>query len=163
MKPKLNHQIKATEVRVTQGPETGVMSHSRAMSIAGDNGMDLIEIAPNAKPPVCVIQELGKWKYDQAKKEKASKQVILETKTVQLRPVTDTGDLQVKARQANAFLKEGHRVQVVMKFRGRELAQPDVGTATMNFFVALCTEGQLDGVISRLEGRQMSCSLVKRK
>lgn len=163
MKPKLNHQIKAIEVRVTHGPETGVMSHAKAMSVAGENGMDLIEIAPNANPPVCVIQELGKWKYDQAKKEKASKQVVLETKTIQLRPVTDTGDLQVKARHANDFLREGHRVQVVMKFLGRELAKPEIGLATMNFFVALLNEGQLDGVISRLEGRQMTCSLVKRK
>lgn len=163
MKPKLNHQIKSFEVRVTKGPETGVMTHTKAMQIAGENGMDLIEISGTATPPACVIEELGKWKYDQAKKEKASKQVVLETKTIQLRPVTEPGDLQTKARHANEFLADGHRVNVLMRFRGRELAHPEEGTEVINTFVALCTNGQLEGKISNLEGRSMTCTLVKKK
>lgn len=146
-----------------KGPEQGVMTHSQAMLVAGDNGMDLIEINPNATPPVCVIEELGKWKYDQAKKEKASRQVVYETKTLQIRPVTDDGDLGVKARQANGFLDEGHRVNVVVRLRGREMVHPEEAKETLERFIALCSSGQLDGRISELQGRQITCSLVKKK
>lgn len=139
------------------------MTHSAAMALASEHELDLIEINPKVVPPVCIIAELGKWKYDLAKKEKASKQVLLETKIIQLRPVTEAGDLATKARHANDFLKEGHRVQILMKFRGRELAHPEEGTATLERFIELCVEGLLEGKISNLEGRSMSCIVVRKK
>jgi translation initiation factor IF-3 len=164
VKPKLNHQIKSFEVRVVRGPDTGVMTHNKAMSVAGDNAMDLIEINPAANPPVCIIEELGKWKYEQSKKERASKQVVYETKTIQLRPVTDPNDLATKARQASGFLEEGHRVSVLMRFRGRELSHPEEGVELLTKFVGLCADqGQLDGSIGSLMGKTIQCTLAPRK
>lgn len=162
-KNRLNHQIKASEVRVVRGPETGVMSFSKALALATDNGLDLIEISL-ADMPVCIIEELGKWKFEQAKKAKAQKQTVVETKTVQIRPVTEEHDLEVKAKAVREFLADGHRVRLVVKFRGRELAHPDEGREALEGLVARCADaGQLDGAITGLEGKQMACTMVPRK
>lgn len=158
MKPRLNHQITSAEVRVTQGPQTGVFAHHEAMQIAGEHGMDLIEISPQAKPPVCVIQELGKWKYEQDKRLKASRRPVSETKQVQIRPVTDTGDLETKARQAREFLEEGHKVRVVVRLRGRELSHETEAQQALTRFIDM-----LDGKVeqrSGLEGRQIVAMVV---
>lgn len=130
IKPRLNHQIRSLEVRVVD-PPLGVLTHSAAMAFAAEEGLDLIEITPGATPPVCIIKELGKWKYEQAKKTKGMKQFVQEIKQIQIRPVTDVGDLTIKAKQAREFLEEGHRVRLVVRFRGRELANPEVGEDTL--------------------------------
>lgn len=156
LKPRLNHQIRSAEVRVVE-PQLGILTHAAAMKLAGERGADLIEISPDAKPPVCIIKELGKWKYEQAKAQK--KQFVAETKQIQIRPVTEPNDLLTKANQVKRFLEEGHRVRLVVRFRGRELAHPEEGAATLARLVALAeciVESQ-----TPLEGKQIVC-LVKK-
>lgn len=159
-KQRFNHQINSPEVRVVDGPETGVMTHSQAMLIASDHEMDLIEISPGAKPPVCVIQELGKWKYDQAKKLKGQKQFVVETKQIQIRPVTEDHDLLFKTKQAKEFLEEGHRVRIVVKFHGRELAHPDEGAKALDRMIEAldCKVDSRTG----LEGKQMVANVSRK-
>lgn len=162
MKPKLNHQITSAEVRIVD-PPLGIMSLSAAMQVAAESGEDLIEISPQAKPPACIIQERGRWKFEQNKKLKASKQAVSEVKTIQIRPVTDEGDLQIRARQAREFIDDGHRVKVIVKFRGRELAHPGEGEEALQRLVALVDNAQLEGQVSGLEGKQINCLLVRKK
>lgn len=162
MKPKLNHQITSAEVRIVD-PPLGVLSLSEAMLVAAESGEDLIEISPTAKPPACIIQELGKWKFDQNKKLKASKQAVSETKTIQIRPVTDDGDMNTRARQAREFIDQGHRVKVIVKFRGRELAHPGEGEEALQKLVALIDNAQIEGQVSGLEGKQINCVLARKK
>lgn len=156
-KPRLNHQIKAQEVRVTEPPH-GILTHGQAMLLAGELDGDLIEISPNAKPPVCVIMEYGKWKYEQAKK--VVKHTVLDVKQIQIRPVTDVGDMANKARQANEFLAKGHKVRLVVRLRGRELAHETEAQEALDRLIAMC-----DCVVeqrSGLEARQI-IALVRKK
>lgn len=136
------------------------MTHGAAMLLATEHGMDLIEIAPGAKPPVCIIQELGKWKYDQAKREKAQKQTVVETKQIQIRPVTEQHDLDFKTRQAKEFLEAGHRVRIVVKFHGRELAHPDEGNQALDRLIEAldCKVDSRTG----LEGKQIIANVSKK-
>lgn len=141
-------------------PNIGVITHAQAMLLADQEGVDLIEISPNAKPPVCVIQELGKWKYEQSKKEKASKQTVLETKQIQIRPVTEQHDMEVKARQVNNFLDEGHKVRLVVRLRGRELAHETEAQGALDKLISLCdcnVESR-----SALEAKQIVAIVAKR-
>ncbi len=160
MKSRLNHQISAAEIRITQGPGAGtVVSHSQAMILAHENDMDLIEISPG-NPAICIIEELGKWKYDQAKKAKGHKQTILEVKQIQIRPVTEEHDMAFKSRQAKEFLEAGHKVRLVVKFRGRELAHPDEGDQALDKMIAA-----LDCKVearTRLEGKQIVATVSKK-
>ena len=156
MKVRLNHQINSPEVRIVEGPEIGVMSHSEAMLLASEEGLDLIEISPG----ICVIQELGKWKYAQAKKVKGQKQTVVETKQIQIRPVTEEHDLEVKTRQAKGFLEEGHRVRLVVKFHGRELAHPGEGDKILDRMIEAldCKVDSRTG----LEGKQIIANVSRK-
>ncbi len=118
--------------------------------------MDLIEISPG----ICVIQELGKWKFDQAKKLKGQKQVILEVKQIQIRPVTEAGDMLTKSKQAQEFLESGHKVRIIVKFHGRELAHPGEGDAALDRMLALL-ECKIDSR-SPLEGKQIVCTVSRK-
>ncbi len=156
-KTRFNHQITSAQVRVVQ-PEMGVVSHTDAMRAASDAGEDLIEISPNAKPPVCIIMERGKWKYEQSKK--AVKHTTLDVKQIQIRPVTDVGDMENKARQASEFLAKGHKVRLVVRLRGRELAHEAEAQEALDRLIAMC-----DCVVeqrSGLEARQI-IALVRKK
>lgn len=157
---RLNHQIRESEVRIVSGPETGVMSHTHAMLLAHANGMDLIEISASAKPPACIIEELGKWKYDQSKKAKAQKQPNLETKQIQIRPVTEDNDMATKAKQAQEFLEAGHKVRIIVKFHGRELAHPMEGEQALDRLLA-ALECKVD-TRSPLEGKQIIATISKK-
>ena len=159
IKPKLNHQIRAHEVRVVE-PNRGVISHGEAMAEAYEMGVDLIEISPNAVPPVCVLQDWGKWKYEQSKKEKAAKQTVLETKQIQIRPVTEQHDMEFKSRQVRGFLEEGHKVRLVVRLRGRELAHEAEAQNALDKLIELCecTVEQR----SSLEGKQIVALVSKR-
>ena len=128
---KINESILAGEVRVvgSDGKMLGVMSVSHGIDLAYQEGMDLVEIAPKAQPPTCKIMDYGKWKFDIKKKEKTAKkkQTKIVIKEIQVRPRTDTFDLNVKIRKAREFLLQGYKVKLHLRFSGRELAHKNVG------------------------------------
>ncbi len=127
----MNERIEATQVRVvdSEGGMLGVMLSAEAMTIAANKGMDLVEIAPKAKPPTCKIMDYGKWKFKMSKKEKTSRknQVKVIIKEVQLRPRTDVHDLEIKMRKAKDFLLNGCKVKIHLRYSGREMAHKEIG------------------------------------
>ncbi|MEM7645147.1 MAG: translation initiation factor IF-3, partial [Pseudomonadota bacterium] len=129
--PRVNDNIRAVEIRLigADGENVGVVSPARARQMAEDAGLDLVEISPNANPPVCKIMDFGKFKYEQQKKESEArkKQKIIEVKEVKFRPNTDTHDYDVKMRNVTKFLGNGDKVKVTLRFRGREMAHQDLG------------------------------------
>lgn len=128
---KLNEQIKARDVRLvdSEGNAVGVISLREALYKADEEGLDLVEIAPNATPPVCKIMDYGKFKYQEQKKQHESKmkQHRVETKEIHLRPTTDEGDYKVKLRKVREFLGEGNKCKIVIKFMGREVSHLNFG------------------------------------
>ena len=108
---------------------TGVMSSSQALLLAQNSGLDLVEIAPNAKPPTCKIMDYGKWKFENKKKEKQARknQTKVLLKEIQLRPRTDEGDIKIKLQKARDFLNQGHKVKMNLRFFGREMAHKELG------------------------------------
>lgn len=135
----------------------GVMSPQDALRMAQDRGMDLIEIAPNAKPPTCKIMDYGKWKYENKKKQTAArkKQTVVVVKEIQVRPRTDDHDLQVKVRQARKFLLEGDKVKVNLRFSGREMAHQDLGVQLLDKLTAMLQDLAIVESPPKREGRQM--------
>lgn len=137
---RVNGKIRAREVRVIgfDGKQLGILSLNEALALARSNGVDLVEIAANASPPVCRIVDYGKYRYEQAKKDKESKkhQHATTVKEVQLSPRIDPHDLGVKRSHAIGFLCEDMKVKVVLKFRGREMAHTEVGFQVINKFIA---------------------------
>lgn len=128
---KVNDSIEALEVRMigSDGKMLGVMSTSRGVELARQEGLDLVEIAPKAQPPTCKIMDYGKWKFDVKKKEKSArkKQTKIVIKEIQVRPRTDTFDLDIKIRKAREFLLSGYKVKLHLRFSGRELAHTSLG------------------------------------
>jgi translation initiation factor IF-3 len=160
---RMNEQIRATEVRVIgpDGDMIGVMSPKEAIEIARSKQQDLIEIVPNAKPPVCKIIEFGKWKYEQQKKDKLAKksshQQLL--KEVRFHPHTDTHDFEFKVRHARNFIEEGHKVKAYVQFKGREVAYKQFGEELLNNFKARMEDiAKVDQEMSMM-GRMMSMVL----
>jgi translation initiation factor IF-3 len=160
---RMNEQIRATEVRVigNDGEMVGVMSPKEAIEIARAKQMDLIEIVPNAKPPVCKIIEFGKWKYEQQKREKLAKksshQQLL--KEVRFHPHTDTHDFEFKVRHARNFIEEGHKVKAYVQFKGREVTYKQFGEELLNNFKARMEDiAKVDQDMSMM-GRMMSMVL----
>ena len=158
--PRINEEISVLRVRLVdeRGGMVGVVERSEALTMAADAGLDLVEIAPGADPPVCKILDFGKFKYEEQKKknEARKKQKIIEVKEIKLRPSIDIHDYAVKMRSMNKFIEEGDKVKVTMRFRGRELAHQELG---MN--VLMRVKDDLDGVAKveqtpRMEGRQMT-------
>jgi translation initiation factor IF-3 len=160
----LNHRIRVPEVRVVDadGNQLGVMATRDALARAREQGLDLVEVAPTAQPPVCRILDYGKHKYDEAKKQRQARKNAhnVEIKGIRLRSGTDTHDIAFKLKDAIRFLEEGHKVQVTLLFRGRETAHPEVARAQMDRLV----EGVRDvGVVERppsMEGRRMTMLLT---
>ena len=141
-----------------RGEMVGVVSRNEALDMAADAGLDLVEIAPNADPPVCKILDFGKYKYEEQKKknEAKKKQKVIEVKEVKFRPSIDDHDYDVKMRSMQKFIGEGDKVKVTMRFRGRELAHQEIGMD-----VLMRVKGDLDSVAKveqfpRMEGRQMT-------
>ena len=146
------------------GHMLGVMSRREALNRAVETGLDLVEVSPNAEPPVCKILDYGKFKYEEQKKknEARKKQKIIEVKEIKLRPSIDDHDYDVKMRAMNKFIEEGDKVKVTMRFRGRELAHQDIG---MN--VLMRVRDDLDQIakveqMPRMEGRQMVMVMAPR-
>lgn len=129
--PRINSDITAREVRLVDenGEMKGVVSIKEALGMAEEAGLDLVEVSPNAEPPVCKILDYGKYKYEQQKKaaEARKKQKIVDIKEVKIRPGIEKHDYEVKMRNARRFLEAGDKVKVTMRFRGREMAHQDIG------------------------------------
>jgi translation initiation factor IF-3 len=158
--PRINDEISSARVRLVdeRGEMVGIVGRNEALEMAADAGLDLVEIAPNADPPVCKILDYGKFKYEEQKKknEARKKQKIIEVKEIKLRPSIDDHDYMVKMRSMNKFIEEGDKVKITMRFRGRELAHQELG---MN--VLLRVRDDLDEIakveqMPRMEGRQMT-------
>ncbi|MCX7287941.1 MAG: translation initiation factor IF-3 [Rhodobacterales bacterium] len=139
------------------GENVGVVTPARAMQMAEEAGLDLVEISPTAEPPVCKIMDFGKFKYETQKREAEArkKQKIIEIKEIKFRPGTDTNDYDVKMRSVVKFLEEGDKVKITLRFRGREMAHQDLGLQLLRRVEADVVEiGKIES-FPRLEGRQM--------
>ena len=157
--PRTNERIRAPEIRLigAEGENIGVVTPERAMDLAEQAGLDLVEISPNAVPPVCKIMDFGKFKYEQQKRESEArkKQKIIEIKEVKFRPGTDVHDYNVKMRSVIKFLEGGDKVKVTLRFRGREMAHQDLGRELLERVAADITEvGKIENM-PKMEGRQM--------
>jgi translation initiation factor IF-3 len=157
--PRVNDRIRATEIRLigAEGENIGLITPERAMVLAEAAGLDLVEISPNATPPVAKIMDFGKYKYETQKKESEArkKQKIIEIKEIKFRPNTDTHDYEVKMRSVTKFLEGGDKVKITLRFRGREMAHADLGRKLLERVAEDVTElGKIEA-IPRLEGRQM--------
>jgi translation initiation factor IF-3 len=159
----INEEIRDKELRVvdTDGSQLGIMSSKDAFKMATDKGLDLVKIAPQATPPVCKIMDFGKYCFDQAKKEKEAKknQHIVSVKEIYLSMKIDTHDFETKANHAIRFLKEGDKVKVAVKFRGREMAHTSLGNGILARFADYCTEYGTVEKPPKLEGRNMAMFL----
>ena len=134
--PRYNRRINSSEVQVidSQGENLGILNLQDAITKAKNEGLDLIEISPNAKPPVCKIMDIGKYKYDQQKKANKAKknQKKIELKEIKLRPVTEVHDYTFKIKNAQKFLSKGDKVKFTIKFKGRELQHKNLGNELMD-------------------------------
>lgn len=163
----INEQIRDREVRVIgqDGEQLGIMSAKEAYLMARDADLDLVKIAPGAKPPVCKIINYGKYRYEQARKEKEAKrkQRTIEVKEIRLSPNIDTNDLNTKANQARKFLSKGDKVKVTLRFRGREMAHKDVGREVLNSFYEKLGDVATIDKEAKMEGRSMIMFLTATK
>lgn len=144
------------------GSQLGVMSAAEAQRHADEAGLDLVKISPNAVPPVCKLMDYGKFKFEQAKRDKEAKknQHVVEIKEIRMSPGIDIGDFNVKLRNAQKFLAEGNRVKVTVRFRGREMAHTDIGKRLLLDFAAQCSELATMDKDPKLDGRHMSIFLA---
>jgi len=162
-----NLEIRVPRVRVigSDGEMVGVLSRDEALRMAEDEGLDLVEIQPNADPPVCKIMDFGKFRFEQQKKaneaKKKTKQV--EIKELKFRPVTDEGDYQIKLRNMRRFLEEGDKVKVNIRFRGREMSHQELGRQMAARIEADLGEDIVIESRPRLEGRQMVMMIAPKK
>ena len=157
--PRVNEEIRVPQVRLIdhEGEMLGVMSARDAILKAYAVGLDLVEISPNADPPVCKILDYGKFKYEQQKKrnEAKKKQKVIEIKEIKVRPNIDENDYQVKMRAMKSFIEEGDKVKVTLRFRGREMAHQDIGVRVLERIRAEMDLTTKVEQMPRLENRQM--------
>lgn len=164
--PRANQDITAQQVQLidAEGTNHGTVSTADAMNMAAESGLDLVEISPNAEPPVAKILDLGKFKYQSQKKanEARKKQKVIEVKEIKLRPNIDTHDYDVKMRSVTKFLEEGDKVKVTMRFRGREMAHQELGLELLHKVRDQMEELSKVESTPRSEGRQMVMVLAPR-
>jgi translation initiation factor IF-3 len=160
--PRRNDRIRAPEVRVLgpDGQQIGVMSSVVALQRARDLGLDLIEIAATAHPPVCRIMDFGKYQYEESKRQKKQKTSTTKMKEVKLRPRCDVHDLMIKIRRGENFLFHGHKIKLTLSFRFRELEHPEVGYDLMKEAIAKLAHIATPDHPARLMGRSMSTTLT---
>lgn len=156
---RINDEIVAKEIKLIddEGAQLGVMSVADALAIAEEKGLDLVEVAPNATPIVCKIMNYGKYKYEQARKEKEAKkkQKVVEVKEIRLSPTIDTHDFEFKAKNARKFLEDGDKVKATIKFKGRELNNTSFGANVLNKFAESLEDVGTADKEPKLEGRNM--------
>jgi translation initiation factor IF-3 len=164
--PRVNDAITSNTVLVIddEGEKRGVMKTEAAIALAEEAGLDLVEVSPNAEPPVCKIMDYGKYKYQAQKKaaEARKKQKVIEVKEIKLRPGIDTHDYDVKMRAMKRFFEEGDKVKVTLRFRGREMAHQELGVKLLERVkeeIAPIAKVESE---PRLEGRQMTMVLAPR-
>ena len=163
----INEQIRDREIRLIgeDGEQLGIMSAKDAMKLAKEANLDLVKISPNAKPPVCKIIDYGKFRYEQARKEKEAKkkQKITDVKVLRLSPNIDQNDLNTKANQARKFITKGDKVKVELRFRGREMAHMGIGKQILDTFYSQLEDIALVEKPAKLEGRTMIMVLSEKK
>ena len=163
----INEQIRDKEVRVIgeDGEQLGIMSAKDAMKLAREAELDLVKIAPTAKPPVCKIVDYGKYRYEQMRKEKEAKkkQKTIDIKEIRFSPNIDTNDLNTKVNQARKFLTKGDKVKVSIRFRGRELAHTEIGIDILNAFAAKLEDVAVIEKPAKVEGRSMVMFLAEKR
>jgi len=164
---QINEDITDSEVRLIDedGTQLGIMSSEDAMKIAIEKEVDLVKIAGNSKPPVCKIMDYGKFRYEQAKKDKEVRrhQHVVEVKEIRMSPSIGINDFNIKLKNGIKFLKEGDRLKVTVRFRGREMAHTDIGEKLLVKFAEECTEvGNVDKN-PKLDGRHMSLFLTPKQ
>lgn len=156
---RINEEIRAREVRVitADGEQLGIMPGRAAQQLAAERHLDLVEIAPTAKPPVCKIMDYGKFRYEQQKREKEArkKQKSFDIKEVKLRPGIEDHDFNVKYRNALRFLEDGDKVKVTIMFRGRELTHPELGEVLLKKMAEQLKEIAVVERVPKLEGKNM--------
>ena len=156
---RINEEIRAREVRVVadEGEQLGIMSGRDALNLALERHMDLVEIAPNAKPPVCRIMDYGKYRYEQQKREKEArkKQKTFDIKEVKLRPGIEDHDFDVKFKNAVRFLEDGDKVKITIMFRGRELSHPELGEVLLIKMAKQLEDLAVIERAAKLEGKNM--------
>ena len=163
----INEQIRDKEVRVIgeDGEQLGIMSAKEALKLAKEAELDLIKIAPTAKPPVCKIVDYGKYRYEQMRKEKEAKkkQKTIDIKEIRFSPNIDTNDLKTKMNQARKFLSKGDKVKVSIRLRGREVAHMEIGTEILNNFAAQMEDIAIVEKPAKVEGRSMVMFLAEKR
>ena len=163
----INEQIRDREVRLIgeNGEQLGIMSAKEAYKIARDAELDLVKIAPTAKPPVCKIIDYGKYKYEMVRKEKEAKkkQKVIEVKEVRLSPNIDTNDLNTKIGAARKFLEKGNKVKVTLRFRGREMAHMNQTKYVLDDFAGWLSDIAVIDKPSKIEGRSLVMFLTAKK
>jgi len=159
----VNERIRIREVRLIdeEGTQVGIVQTREALDMARERGLDLVEVAPNAIPPVCRLMDYGKFRYEQSRKERESRrnQHVVELKEVRIRPKIDDHDLATKGRQAAKFLDGGDKVKMTVTFRGREMAHPDIGKGLLDQLADMLRPHGLIEQTPRLEGRAMTMML----
>lgn len=160
---RINRQIRAHEVRLIDenGEQKGVMKTFDAIHLAEEAGLDLVEVSPNANPPVCKILDFGKYRYEMEKKQRDAKknQTVIKVKEIRMQPKIDRHDLETKSKFISEFLNEGNKVKVSIRFRGRELAHPELGKEVLDRILAILTENGVQYNLDKgafMEGKMMS-------
>ncbi len=160
---RINEEIRIREVRVTgaNGEQLGIMLTRDALKLAEEQHLDLVEVAPKAKPPVCRIMDFGKYRYEQQKRDKEArkKQKVITVKEVKLRPNIEQHDFDVKLKNAQRFIEEGNKVKVTIMFRGRELSHPEIGSEVLDRMAKAMEETVTVERAAKLEGKNMTMIL----
>lgn len=163
----INEQIRDKEVRLIgeEGEQLGIMSAREAQKLAEDAGLDLVKIAPTAKPPVCKIVDYGKYRYEQARKDKEAKkkQKVIDVKEIRLSPNIDTNDLNTKVNAAKKFLSKGDKVKITLRFRGREMAHMNASKHILDDFAEALKDVAVIEKAPKVEGRSMTMFLTEKR
>ena len=163
----INEQIRDKEVRVisSDGEQLGIMSAKEAQKLADDEGLDLVKISPKANPPVCKIVDYGKYRYEQARREKEAKkkQHVVEVKEIRMSPNIDANDMNTKVNAAKKFISKGDKVKVTLRFRGREMAHMQSSKHILDDFDEALAEVAVVEKAPKIEGRSMSLVLTEKK
>ncbi len=164
---QINEEIRDKEVRLidSDGSQLGIVSIQQAMAVAAERNLDLVKIAPKAEPPVCRVMDYGKFRFEQAKKDKEARknQKVVDIKEVRLSAKIDIHDFEVRVKAAEKFLKGGDKVKASIRFRGREMAHTDIGLTVMQRFAEACAEFGTVEKPAKLEGRQMLMFIAPKK
>ncbi len=163
----INEQIRDREVRLIgeDGQQLGIVSAREALRMAQEAELDLVKIAPGAKPPVCKIIDYGKYRYEQARKEKDAKkkQKIIEIKEIRMSPNIDTNDLNTKVNAARKFIEKGARVKITLRFRGREMAHVQTSKVILDKFAEMLSDVAVVDKAPKMEGRSMMMFLSEKR